>query len=285
MSEPGADGTFDSTVPLDAPLDELVAATKWYHSFDLPGGISTRGFYDHRRMAHKVPIPRDLSGKRCLDVASSDGFWAFQMAQRGAAEVVSVDLDDHSRQDWQGVSVGETDRARGSGRAHRAFDIVNRALDAGVKRCDLSVYDLSPETLGTFDFVFMGNVLLHLRDPALALGAVRSVSGGEFLSFECVSMPLTILRPFTPTAQLWHDDEPRWWTPNVAGHRRLVRAAGFAVVDARFPLLQPFGELIPRRPPKIPWRLRDWTFWLFVRRFGVASQWLRCRPVPVTTKA
>ncbi|MCI0633685.1 MAG: class I SAM-dependent methyltransferase [Actinobacteria bacterium] len=285
MTVAAGDGTFDASVPLDAPIEQLVASTKWYHSFDLPGGISTNGFYDHRRMAHKVPIPNDLSGKRCLDVASSDGFWAFRMAEHGAGEVVSVDLDDASRQDWQGIVPEGADLRRGTGRAHRAFDIVNRARGAGVKRCDLSVYDLSPETLGTFDFVFMGNVLLHLRDPAEALNAVRSVCAGEFLSFECVSMPLTVLRPFTPCAQLWHDDEPRWWTPNVAGHRRLLRAAGFEILGARFPILQPFGQLIPRRPRSIPWRMRDWAFWLFARQFGVASQWVRSRPAPAAASA
>jgi tRNA (mo5U34)-methyltransferase len=285
MTETRGDDTFDLSVPLDAPLDQQVASLKWYHSFDLPGGISTTGIFDHRRMAHKVPVPEDLSGKRCLDVASSDGFWAFRMAERGADEVVSVDLDDATKQDWQGVVGDIAERAPGSGRAHRAFDIVNKALGAGVKRADLSLYDLTPETLGTFDFVFMGNVLIHLRDPARALEAVRSVCGGDFVSFECVSIPLTLMRPFTPCAQLWHEDEPRWWTPNVAGHRRLARAAGFEITDSGFPLLQPLGRVIPRVPRSVPWRVREWAFWLFVRRFGAASQWLRCRPAVPATRA
>jgi tRNA (mo5U34)-methyltransferase len=271
--------TFDPDISLDAPLAEQVASLKWYHSFDLPGGVSTAGFYDHRAMAHRVPIPRDLSGKRCLDVASSDGFWAFQLAQRGAAEVVSVDLDDASRQDWQGIGARTAEELAGSGRAHRAFDIVNRALDAGVKRHDLSVYDLSREELGTFDFVFMGNVLLHLRDPHRALLAIREVCAGEFLSFECISLPLTLLRPFTPCGQLWTDDEPRWWTPNARAHRRWLEAAGFEVTSGKWPVLQPFGDLITRRPPSLPKRPRDWAFWGLVRPFGVASQWLSTRPV------
>jgi tRNA (mo5U34)-methyltransferase len=271
--------TFDPTVSLDAPLAEQVESLKWYHSFDLPDGIRTRGFYDHRRMAQKVPIPRDLGGKRCLDVASADGFWAYQLAQRGAAEVVSVDLDDAGRQDWQGVAARTPDEIAGSGRARRAFDIVNRALDAGVKRHDLSVYDLSRDELGVFDFVFMGNVLLHLRDPHRALLAVRDVCAGEFLSFECISLPLSLMRPFTPCGQLWDADEPRWWTPNARAHRRWLEAAGFEVTAGKWPLLQPFGDLIARRPESVPSRPRDWVFWGLVRPFGVASQWLLTRPV------
>ncbi len=261
-------------------LADEVRAIDWYHSFDLPGGVSTRGFYDHRRMAHRVPLPADLSGKRCLDAASSDGFWAFRMAQRGAAEVVSVDLDDARLQDWQGVDTADPERVRGIGRAHQAFDIVNRALGLDVQRHDMSVYDISREKLGSFDFVFMGNVLLHLRDPQRALFALRDVCDGEFLSFEAISLPLSIARPFTPLGQLWDLDEPRWWTPNARGHRRLVEAGGFEVLDGGWPVLQPFGELIPRRPASIPRGGREWVYWLFVRQFGISSQWLRCRPVP-----
>jgi tRNA (mo5U34)-methyltransferase len=273
------DELFDPTVPLDAPLPELVASLKWYHTLDLPGGVTTPGYYDLRSVAPSVPIPDDLSGKRCLDAASADGFWAFRMAQRGAAEVVSVDLDDHARQDWQGVPAPGSNRGLGTGRARRAFDIVNHTTGLGVKRHNMSVYDISREELGTFDFVFQGNVLLHLSDPQKALLALRNVCTGEFLSFEAISLPLSIMRPFAPSAQLWHDDDPRWWTPNVQAHRRLAEASGFEIIDSKWPLFSKFGDLIPKRPNKVPVQMKEWVYWLFVRRFGVASQWLRCRPV------
>ncbi len=268
----------DPSVGTDAPLTEQVASLQWYHSFDLPGGLSTRGYYDHRGIAHKV-LPEDLSGLRCLDAASADGFWAFEMTRRNAREVVSVDLDDHGRQDWQGVAGVGADRSLGSGRARRAFEIVNRARGAGVERHDLSVYDITTERLGAFDFVFLGNVLIHLQDPQRALVALRDVCQGEFMSFEVISAVLTILRPLAPCGQLWDGDDPRWWTPNVRGHRRLLEAAGFEVVDARWPILQPFGRLVPRRPSSLPRRPRDWAHWAFVRPFGVPSQRLRARPI------
>jgi tRNA (mo5U34)-methyltransferase len=225
-----------------------------------------------------VPIPASLAGKRCLDLASSDGFWAFEMVRHGAREVVSVDLDDATRQDWQGGRGGGPAQEEGSGRAHRAFDIACDLYGFDIKRHDLSVYDVSPELLGTFDFVFMGNVLMHLSDPGRALMAIRDVTAGEFLSFEGVSLPLSVLRPFTPSAQLWDLDEPRWWTPNLAGHRRLIEAGGFEIEDAGGPLFQPLGDLIPRWPERIPRRPRHMVFWLFVRRFGCASGWVRARP-------
>lgn len=273
-----SDPAFDPTVDLDAPLAEQIASVKWYHSFDLPGGLSTRGYYDHRRIAHKV-LPDDLSGRRCLDAASADGFWAFEMARRNAAEVVSVDLDDHNLQDWQGVPDPGSDRSLGTGRARRAFDIVNRARAAGVERHDLSVYDVTPDAFGKFDFVFLGNVLIHLQDPQRALLALRGVCRDEFMSFEVISAVLTALRPLAPCAQLWDEDDPRWWTPNVSAHRRLLEAAGFELLDSRWPIFQPFGRLVSRRPHSLPRRPREWAHWAFVRPFGAPSQRLRARPV------
>src|SRR5688572_18647814 len=71
----------------------------WYHTLDLAPGVTTPGFFDCRPMAGRVPWP-DLRGKRCLDVGTHDGFWAFEMERRGAGEVVGVDLDDYATRDW-----------------------------------------------------------------------------------------------------------------------------------------------------------------------------------------
>ena len=57
------------------------------------------------------------------------------------------------------------------------------------------MYDLDPDVHGSFDFVFMGSLLLHLRDPAGALMAVRRVAGGELLSVDSVSPLLTLPPP------------------------------------------------------------------------------------------
>jgi tRNA (mo5U34)-methyltransferase len=261
-------------------LLETAKTLDWYHTLELPGGYVTPGYFDLRSVVDKVPIPKRLDGLRCLDLASSDGFWAFEMARRGAAEVVSVDLDDATRQDWQGGPVRDSSRAAGSGRAHRAFETARGLFGFdNLERHDLSLYDVSPDALGTFDFVFMGNVLMHLADPGRALMAAATVTrgDGEFMSFEGISLPMTILRPVVPVAQLWDLDEPRWWTPNMAGHRRLVEAGGFTILDGGGPLFQKLGDFIPRWPTSVPKRPREMVFWLFVRRFGCASSWVRAR--------
>jgi 2-polyprenyl-3-methyl-5-hydroxy-6-metoxy-1,4-benzoquinol methylase len=255
----------------------------WYHTFEFPGGVVTEGFFDHRPILHRLPFPTSLAGKRCLDLASSDGLFAFEMARRGG-EVWSVDLDDTTQQDWQ-ADRGGIDRTRGQGRARRAFEIARSALGLHVERVNMNIYDVSPEELGQFDYVFMGNILLHLSDPGRALKAARSVTAGSFLSFEVISLTLSLLQPFTPAAQLAAEDgAQQWWTANLAGQKRLLAGAGFEVVESRFPLFQHFGPYLQnqRFRPVLPWRSpqpygQHLAFWLFWRPFGVPSAWALCR--------
>jgi tRNA (mo5U34)-methyltransferase len=261
------------------PLADRVAELDWYHTFDLPGGVVTPGYFDLRNVPAQLPFPASLVGKRCLDAASADGFFAFEMARRGG-DVVSVDLADTALQDWQGPPGVNEFRRQGSGRARRAFEVVREALALDVERVSLSVYDICPELLGTFDYVFMGNVMLHLADPGRAARALRSVTrpAGEFLSFEAVTLFLSLVAPDSPLAQLWEDDEPRWWTPNMAAHRRLVESGGFEVIEQGGPwIFQRLGEFIPRWPKTRPSGWRDLIFWLWVRRVGTASSWTRAR--------
>src|SRR4051794_729406 len=71
----------------------------WCHTLDLgPGGV-TPGWFDLRPVVGKLPWP-DVRGKRCLDVGTYDGFLAFEMERRGAAEVVALDIPNHEDWDW-----------------------------------------------------------------------------------------------------------------------------------------------------------------------------------------
>lgn len=253
----------------------------WYHTFEFPGGVVTEGFFDHRGLLRSFPFPPSLEGKRCLDLASSDGLFAFEMARRGG-EVWSVDLDDTTGQDWQADDDG-LDRSVGTGRARRAFEVARSALGLDVERVNMNIYDVGPDNLGQFDFVFMGNILLHLSDPGRALRAARSVTAGSFLSFEIVSLHLSLLKPRTPCAALAVKPQ-QWWTANLAAHKRLLVGAGFEIADYRFPLFQRFGPHLQDQPFRLrpPWRAprpygEHLAFWLFWRPFGAPSAWALCR--------
>jgi len=230
-------------------LRDAVAARRWYHTLELPGGVTTPGEYDMRGVLDRVPLPASLAGKRCLDVGTHDGFWAFEMERRGASEVVAIDLEDVDRLDFPRPRPELTDEMREEITARKQAFWVAHALGSQIEHRNLSVYDLDPDVVGTFDFITLGTLLLHLRDPAGALMAVNSVADGYLLVNEPVSLSLTLLRPRAPAAKLIDlDREPLWWVPNSAALGRLVRAAGFEFVDIGGPYLVPHGAGYDRRP-------------------------------------
>ena len=66
------------------PLLRKVETHPWYHTIELPNGIVTPGADHDRPLVKHYGIPEDLRGKRVLDVASFDGFWAFEFERKGA---------------------------------------------------------------------------------------------------------------------------------------------------------------------------------------------------------
>lgn len=224
-------------------LEEEVAGISWYQTIDLPG-VRTPGIVDTIAAAKRSLLPDDLSGKRCLDVATSNGFWAFEMEKRGADEVVAIELPDPADADWPAFDpVAQTEFPR----ATTGFEAAHRALGSSVERREISVYDISPEELGRFDVVFVGSVLLHLRDPVRALMAVHGVTDEELTLNESISAPLTMLRPRSPSARLIGGGGSNWWVPNTAGLRQMVEAAGFEVVEMGRPYALRWGAGAPGR--------------------------------------
>jgi tRNA (mo5U34)-methyltransferase len=228
----------------------------WYHTIDVADGVTTPGWFDLRPIVSRLPWP-DVRGKRCLDVGTYDGFLAFELERRGASEVVATDIADHESWDWPAEA-----RARGGAELARlagpekglGFRIAKDLLGSGVERREISAYDLDPKAVGGFDVVVCGSLLLHLRDPLAALEAIRSVCAGRFLSIEIIRLGLTLRHPRRPVAELDGSGELcQWWTPNAAGHRRMLWASGFAVESQTRPFVEPFG---PGHPPRSGWRAR-----------------------------
>ncbi len=264
------------SMPAAAPeLAAEVAAAQWYHTLELPGGIVTPGMYDLRKAATIVPMPASLAGKRCLDVGTRDGFWAFEMERRGADEVVGIDLDDPADYDWPlpRRHLGEEEREF-LAQSGDAFGIAHRAFGSKVERRDVSVYDLPESGLGRFDFAFVGTLLLHLRDPVGALAAVNAVLDGELVVNDVVSLSLSLLRRGPAAALLTEHAGPYWWTPNAAGLRRYIQMAGYEVTSSGRPYFLSYGAGL--RPP--PLSLRFSLSMQILHRLGAPHVWVAARP-------
>lgn len=215
----------------------------WYHTIDLPGRGPTPGYFDTRALPNRLPWPGQVAGGRCLDVGTFDGFWAFELERRGAAEVVACDLDDPDLLDWSfddrtrgPLAIRDWGSGRGPGFAEAATALGSRA-----KWVARSVYDLDPERDGTFDVVLCGSLLLHLRDPVRALEAMRSVCGGALLLVEALDHRLEVVARRIPAAAL-RPERDEWWRVNSAGLCQLVDTAGFRITRIGGRALIPLGS-------------------------------------------
>jgi tRNA (mo5U34)-methyltransferase len=212
---------------------------RWYHTIELPGGVVTPGEYDLRSIVGRLPWPASLAGMRCLDVGSRDGFYAFEMERRGAAEVVSLDVDNPADYHLpEPRPAGSTQAEVDDG--NRAFETARDALGSSVRRHYRSVYDITPEELGSFDLAVIGTLLLHLRDPVRALRAVHGVLDGQLIVNDHVPASPVSLNS-RPRAELLMENGPFWWVVNPAGQQRMLEAAGFRVLSRSRPYIIPWG--------------------------------------------
>ena len=222
------------------------ASRTWYHTIDLPGGGKTVGWYDTRVAPAHVVWSSGVAGGRCLDVGTFDGFWAFEMEKRGAAEVVALDVDDPEALDWfydereRGPEmVREWGSARGSGFVRAA-----ELIDSKVRRVNCSVYNLEESVAGLFDVVFCGALLEHLADPVRALERMREVCRGELMLVDHLDPRLELVAPRTPAAH-FASDWDQWWRVNSAGLISLVERAGFDIVSVGKRFIVPYGPGAP----------------------------------------
>ena len=231
--------------PTTAGLREALEH-EWYHTLELAPGITTPGWFDTAKVVGQLPFPASLAGKRCLDVATFDGFWAFEMERRGADETLAIDLLDVSEADWPVTSPAAVREAIGRRKEGDGFAIARDVLGSSVERLEMSVYDLDPEVVGTFDFVYVGSLLIHLRDPVRALERVRAVCRGRLLLVDNVNLRLTLQHPRRPVAALDAVGRPWWWKMNLPALVRVTEAAGFRLVQPPARIWMPPGPGQPR---------------------------------------
>lgn len=221
----------------------------WYHTIDLAPGVSTPGFCDLRGLIAQA-LPTSLAGRRCLDVGTFDGFYAFAMEERGAAEVVGIDVASSEdlehpplRREANLAEVRRSGAIPGQG-----FRVAAAVRRSAARRVVCNVYDLTPEAIGgPVDFVVIGTILQHLRDPVRALERVRNVlsPGGEGVLVETISLPLTLAQPRAPAAEFrpaMPGNKFSWWVPNLALVKGWPVSAGL-VVEGRPRIFRPLHRL------------------------------------------
>jgi tRNA (mo5U34)-methyltransferase len=258
----GAAGAYRAGFPTNGPLQvpaeatpearaiiEKISGYDWYHTIDLPHGVATPGYVDHRGQLDRYHLPEDMTGMRVLDVATFDGFWAFEFERRGA-EVVGIDLNSTRDVDvprnWREEFEAEMpDQIKGEG-----FKIAKGILGSKAERKVCSVYDVSPEKLGMFDMTFTSDMLIHIRDPLAAMEAIWNVvKPGGFSVYadvyhpELDAFPENALLEFANAGQ-----SDVWWRPNTTCYRLWLHLARYSRVEekGRFNLQSNFRADIPK---------------------------------------
>jgi tRNA (mo5U34)-methyltransferase len=208
----------------------------WFHNLHLPGGRQTApdhplGDFPAYKWREIAPhVPEDLRGARALDIGCNAGFYAFELAARGAS-VLAIDLDEHYLR--QGRWAAEQLDPQGR-----------------VEFRQMTVYDLA-DIVERFDVVLFLGVLYHLRHPLLALDIVAERVRGR-LYLQTLTMPAAAPRatpedvPLDGRGALTEPGWPRaafiehhlagdptnWWAPDDACVRAMVRSTGLRVVAA-----------------------------------------------------
>jgi Methyltransferase domain len=144
----------------------------FYHQMVLPGFGTVPGLWDLRGREADYLGRVALNGKTVLEMGTASGGLAFYMERQGA-DVTAYDLSDE--QEWDIVPyfgydllehiAGRKEEIR---KINNSFWLAHRLFHSRVKMVYGTAYAL-PDELGEFDICTFGAILLHLRDPFLAL--------------------------------------------------------------------------------------------------------------------
>jgi SAM-dependent methyltransferase len=151
---------------------EGVADCYFYHSMEIPGHGEVTGEWDLRGDEHRYLGGVDLAGKRVLELGAASGFLTTYMERQGA-EVVAYDLSENHSWDvvpFAGNDLAQFDTIRRDHlrKINNGFWLNHKAQNLSARLVHGTVYTV-PEEIGQVDVATFASILLHVRDPFLAL--------------------------------------------------------------------------------------------------------------------
>lgn len=223
---------------IEALTKRVASVASWYHAIDLGDGVITPGPFRMADYLKHYHFPDSLAGKRVLDVGASNGFFAAHFERLGAEEVVALDLPTWADQDMTPRFRRQFEEKSAAEKAdidrqllRDSFTTVIEELGCkNVRKVDRTIYQLDPADLGTFDLVFCGSMLMHVRDPMLGLFGMRSVckEDGRLIIAVSTSME-NETEPVARFAGQWN--QTNWWVVNPPCLQNMLRCADFDGIE------------------------------------------------------
>jgi SAM-dependent methyltransferase len=168
----------------------------------LPGFGLLKGEWDLRGRVDEYFGFVPFKGKRILELGTANGFLCFEMEKRGA-DVVGYDLSE--KDDWDIVPFAGKiteeqiqDRKKAIRGINNAWWLTHRLLGSKAHVVYGTVYNV-PQDLGMVDIVTFGSILLHLRDPFLALQKASTLARESIIVTEWQrNIPRAVYSPIIP---------------------------------------------------------------------------------------
>jgi tRNA (mo5U34)-methyltransferase len=226
-------------LPTEGLKARLAALGSWFYEFEFDNEVRTECFADENALRiHQSRVQcilpfldktfegrwRDVS---CLDVACHEGWFAIQIAQRGARFVKGIDI--------------RPDRIERANFIREAGGIDNARFEVR------DLFTLTPEQDGAYDLTLFLGIFYHLEDPVRAFRAMRAMTRsvcvieGQVARFnenittawgnrqETRSGPACVVIDADPHHSSISSGIS--FVPSLDALRRIIRAAGFRKVE------------------------------------------------------
>jgi hypothetical protein len=231
----------------------------FYHTIDIPGYGSMKGEWDLRQGVDRYLGGVDFTRKRVLEMGTANGFLCFEMERRGA-DVVAVDLSEEQSWDIVPYTKSDAEDADATRKAHmrkvnNAYWLGHSAFGSRAKVVYTTVYSV-PEQIGAVDVSTFGSILLHLRDPFLALWNALRLTRETVIVTELLvrrdMFPLNVLDAFQRPAMRFYPDPKTgrpyetWWSLSPALVQRFIGVLGFEASTVTY-----HRQLCQGRPVKL----------------------------------
>lgn len=151
---------------------------KYRMTIKYPNGVIKEGKKDHNLWFQKLGLQNiNFQNKAVLDIATDEGWWAFNAEMLGAKYVEACDVEKGKLYDWgyhKDINwINSLDKSR---KSKSIFLEHHKELNSKVIYKQKSIYDIT----GKFDYIFCHGLFYHLRHPLLALDKVRAVCNNVF---------------------------------------------------------------------------------------------------------